>query len=74
MMGGLWNKVANREIDRQPEIQAERGTDENEIIGLPADMGGPKTIAGLLPVSWLFHRYPRNIYVTNTCLDKVLVL
>ena len=48
----------------------ERRTDENEIIGLTADTGGPETMPGLLPVSWLFHRCPRNIYVTNICLAK----
>ena len=69
-MSSFWNKIANRETDRQPEIRAEKRTDENEIIGLPADRGGPKTIAGLLPVSWPFHRCPRNIYVTNICLAK----
>ena len=69
-MSSFWNKIANRETDRQPEIRAEKRTDENEIIGLPADRGGPKTIAGLLPGSWLFYRCPQNIYVTNICLAK----
>ena len=69
-MSSFWNKIANRETDRQPEIRAEKRTDENEIIGLPADRGGPKTIAGLLPGSWLFYRCPQNIDVTNICLAK----
>ena len=69
-MGGFWNKIANRVTDRQPEIKAERRTDKNEIIGLPADKGGPKTIAGLLPVSWISHGCTPNIYVTNICLAK----
>ena len=69
-MSSFWNKIANRETDRQPEIRAEKRTDENEIIGLPADRGDPKTIAGLLPGSWLFYRCPQNIYVTNICLAK----
>ena len=69
-MSSFWNKIANRETDRQPEIRAEKRTDENEIIGLPADRGGPKTIPGLLPVYWAFHRCSRNIYVTNICLAK----
>ena len=69
-MGGFWNKIANRETCRRPETQAERRTDENEIIALPAETGGPETISGLLPVSWLFLRCPENIYVQNICLAK----
>ena len=60
-MSGLWNKIAHRETGRRPETLAERQTDENEIIGLPAERGGPEIIPGLLPVSWLFRRCPRSI-------------
>ena len=59
-----------RQTDSQRYRRKDRQTDENEIIGLPVDRGGPKTISGLLPVSWLFHRCPRNMYVTNICLAK----
>ena len=38
-MGGSWNKIANRKTGRQPETQAEKRTDKNEIIGLPAETG-----------------------------------